>query len=338
MNPQNPTKAISHISHLQNSLNLWNFDRFHLPNILSPPAEFVRAKDSETMDGASSTSVTSSVDPVTAIKSAAAHWTSDFSSSRPLFGVAKTCRASLCHISKISASTWGKSSGWRLLHSRRAAESCKAKACNLGATSVVSSFISCAHFNSSMQTIDLSPAGSNSKIFATFRLMEALLPRESPATLKASKSIWESPWTLSWESEAGFWRTRLAIAAKVWRMTLASSAEDSGSDFASSPANGINAPGKDLDKLEIVARDAAKSSEHGASKTSAPPFQMSRSCATWSGRSHVDSRARRTSGASPPNWCTRSNRSSSCSESPSWLVLSWAGGHCLNWSVCSSEN
>ena len=63
-------------------------------------------------------------------------------------------------------------------------------------------------------------------------------------------------------------------------MTFASSAEDSGSCFASSPANGINAPGKDLDKLEIVARDAATSSEHGVSRTSAPPFQMSRSCAT----------------------------------------------------------
>ena len=56
------------------------------------------------------------------------------------------------------------------------------------------------------------------------------------------------------------------------------------------------------------------------------------------GEAQVDSRARRTSGASPPNWCTRNSRSSSCNESPSWLVLSWAGGHSLSWSVCSSEN
>ena len=298
------------------------------------PAELVKARDSETADGARSTSVTSSADPVTASKSAAAHWTSDLRSSRWLLGVARTFLASF---NQFWGSSWGKSSKWRLLHSSRAAANCKAIAAALAEASSAATSpdtFSSAHLRRSIHTVDLSAEGRSSKILATFLLMEALL-WESPATARASKSIWESPSVLNCKefSSTGFWRTRLAIAARVWRMTFASSAEESGNCLASSPANGINAPGNVLDKLEMVVLAAATSSEHGASSNTSmvPPFQISKSWATWSGRSQVESRALRTNGASSLKRWTRNKRSSSCKESPSWLVFScgdqWPGDY-----------
>mmetsp|Transcript_96999 Transcript_96999/g.230763 ORF Transcript_96999/g.230763 Transcript_96999/m.230763 type:complete len:392 (-) Transcript_96999:2001-3176(-) len=212
-----------------------------------PWAVSVMARDSVAATGASSTSATSSAEPVVAIRSAAAHCTSDIA-SLPEFWLHRMRRASASH---ELLSVRGKASGLHLCCSRMAAASSRAKAFPLSSAAPL------VHFRSSADTVDLQSPGSSSRILATLRLKEALMARVSPTRCKASSRVCERLSASSGGSQGPSRSVPFAHAAMMRSRTLASSADASGSCFASSLRKAMKAPGKNLARPALCAASGA---------------------------------------------------------------------------------